>query len=120
MTRRTDRVGGLLRQEISRLLTQQLKDPRLGVLVSVTQVEMSPDLQYASVGISVMGEPEQQREALKGMESASGFLRRELRHRLRLKYVPHLRFALDTSLQEGDRLLSVMDRVRTEEVHPDV
>ena len=115
MTRRTDRVGALLRQEISRLLAGQLKDPRLDLLLSVTRVDVTVDLQYASVGISVLGNPTQQQEALQGMESASGFLHRELRSRLRLRRVPQLRFALDTSIQEGTQLLDLMERVRSEE-----
>jgi ribosome-binding factor A len=116
MTRRTDRVAGLLRQEISQLLRERLKDPRLRALVSVTHVEPSADLQYASVAISVLGNPEQQQEALEGMESSAGFLHRELRNRLHIRPVPRLRFVLDTSLQEGDRIQAIMDRIQSEEV----
>ena len=116
MTRRTDRVAGLLRQELSQLLVDRLKDPRLEALVSITQVKLTTDLHHASVGISVLGTPDEQREALQGLESSAGFLHRELRQRLRLRPVPSLRFVLDTSLQEGDRVQALMDRLRAEEV----
>ena len=115
MTRRTDRVAGLLRQEISQLLLGRLKDPRLKGLVSVTRVEPSVDLHYASVAISVLGNPDQQREALQGMESSAGFLQRELHRRLRLRPIPRLRFELDTSIEEGDRIQAIMDRLQVEE-----
>ncbi len=117
MSRRTDRVGGLLRQEISRLMAEQLKDPRLAALVSVTWVDVSPDLHYASVGISVLGTAEQQQDALHGMESAAGFLHRELKGRLRIRHIPTLRFSLDTSIEEGTRMLDLMDRVRAAEAN---
>ncbi len=116
LNRRTDRVAGLLRQEISRLLMERLKDPRLEALVSITWVKISPDLRHASVGISVLGSPDRQQEALQGLESSAGFLHRELRQSLRMRSVPRLRFILDTALQEGDRVQVLMDRLLTEEM----
>ena len=114
MSRRVPRVGELLQQEISRILSEELRDPRLKPLLTVTRVDVSPDLQHASVAVSVLGTPQEQQVALEGMESASGFLRRQLGHRLRLRHVPSLRFILDTSMAEGQRMLSVMDQLRLE------
>lgn len=116
MTRRTDRVAGLLRQEISHLLQGRLKDPRLGALVSITHVVPSPDLKYASIGISVLGDPDKQKATLLGLQSSAGFLHRELHQRLRIRPVPHLRFTLDTSLQDGDRMQVLMDDILSREV----
>ena len=114
MARRVDRVGELLREELSRLLTEDLRDPRLRTLVTITRVALSADLQHATVAISVMGGPEESKEALEGMVSATSKLRREIGQRLQLRYVPELRFTLDTSLEEGDRVLAIMDRLREE------
>ena len=96
------------------MLLEELNDPRLRTLVTVTFADVSPDLQHATVGISVMGPEEQRQEALQGMQSAAGFLQRALAGRIRMRNTPRLRFVLDTSMEEGDRLLAVMDRIQAE------
>lgn len=108
MTRRLDRLNGLLRREISDLVAHTMKDPRLGAMVSITRVDTSVDMRYARIYVSVMGESQAKKDALRGLESASGFLRRSLRERLRTKNTPELRFLLDESIQEGARVLEVM------------
>jgi ribosome-binding factor A len=108
MTRRIDRINGLLRQEISYLLARELKDPRLSGLVSITQVETSVDLRHARVFVSVLGSREEKEAALRGLTSASGFLRRELRERLSLKYIPELKFVLDESIERAAQVLRIM------------
>ena len=114
MTRRTDRINGLLRQEIGNLLLHDIQDPRLGRLVSVTQVVVSPDLRHARVFVSVMGADQEKREALRGLEAATPYLRRELSARTLLRVVPTLRFMLDDSIEQGDRVLRLMDRLATD------
>lgn len=112
MSRRTDRINGVLRQEISQLLSRQIKDPRLRGVVSITQVETASDLRSAQVYVSVMGDQETKRLALEGIQSAATFLRRELRDRLTLRYTPFLKFSLDESLERADQVLHLMDRIR--------
>ena len=111
MTRRTDRVNGLLRQEISNLLSRELNDPRLSGVVSITQVKTSSDLRYATVYVSVMGKREEKDMALEGISSATGFMRRELRGRVSLRYIPELKFILDESLDNADRIFGLMDSI---------
>jgi ribosome-binding factor A len=111
MTRRTDRINGILRQEISQLVSRDLNDPRLSGLVTITRVETSEDLHYAKVFVSIMGDREAKDTALQGMGSASGFIRRELRSRLTLKQVPELTYYLDESLDEAEHILKLMDKV---------
>ena len=111
MTRRTDRVNGLLRLEISQLVSRELSDPRLSGVVSITQVDTSGDLRHARVFISVLGTKEKKEQALKGIHSASGFIRRELQGRLSLKYVPELSFQLDQSMEDAEHMLDVIDRI---------
>jgi ribosome-binding factor A len=115
MSRRADRLGGLLQQEISRIVSERLRDPRLEGLLTVTRVELSADLQQADVFVSFMGGVQERQEAIRGMESAVGYLRRELGRRLHLKLVPRLRFMLDNSLEEGSKMLSLLERTRSRE-----
>lgn len=111
MSRRADRINGLLRQEISLLLSREIKDPRLDGVVSITQVQTSSDLRNARVFVSVLGSSEDKAEALNGIQSAATFLRRSLRDRLKLRYVPFLKFALDESIEDADTVLRIMDGI---------
>ena len=109
MSRRTSRVSELLREEISDLVQRDLKDPRLeGAFLSITEVEVSPDLRTADVFVSHLGSPEERDEALAGLQSASPWLERELRRRLRMRRTPSLRFQFDPSIERGARLASTI------------
>ena len=119
MSRRIDRVNELLRQEISRLLALQIKDPRLGGVISITRVSTSNDLRAAQVYLSVMGDETTKSAALDGIRSAAAFMRRELRRRLTLRNTPFLTFNLDDSLEEADHILGIMDRIRHDD-HSDL
>ncbi len=112
MSRRADRINGLLRQEISVLLSREIKDPRLSGVISITQVETSSDLRNAHVYVSVMGDEDTKSAALDGIKSAATFLRRSLRDRLKLRYVPFLKFSLDESIEDADSLLRMMDSIQ--------
>ncbi len=114
MTRRADKINGLLRQEISLLLSREIKDPRLNGIISITEVQTSSDLRNARVFVSVLGDQDTKEAALDGIQSAASFLRRSLRDRLKLRYVPFLKFALDESIENADALLRVMDRLQDE------
>ena len=114
MSRRVDRINGLLREEISRLLLRELKDPRLSGLLTITQVRTSSDLRNAKVYLSVLGNDEANTTALQGIQSAATFLRKQLRERLRLKYVPFLTFEIDDSMETSDHIFRLMDQARQE------
>ncbi len=109
MSRRTERVGEQLREEIARLLREEISDPRIGLL-SVTRVDVAPDLSHALVFWSALEggaqAPLERVEA--GLESAAGFLRRQLAARLQLKRTPELRFRHDPSLTLGTRTLALL------------
>ena len=109
MPRRIDRVNELLRSEISFLIARQIKDPRVAGVISITEVSASSDLRSARVYVSVMGGDTDRREALEGIRSAASFLRRELRERVNLRHTPHLTFQLDDSIEEGDRVLRLIE-----------
>ncbi len=110
-SRRRDRVGSLIQRELSEILQRAIKDPRLA-LCTVTHAEVSADLKYVDVKVSVIGDAEQKDNAIAGLKSATGFLRREIGRRLTLRYSPELRFALDDSvdhLMKIDELLKSAD-----------
>lgn len=111
MTRRTERISSLLRQEISELLQSQVNDPRLSSFISVTKVLVSPDLRHAKVLVSILGTEEQKNEVLSGFAAASGFLRRELAHRLVLRRIPELSFHADDSIERGARVLKLINQL---------
>lgn len=113
MTRRIERLNDLIREEISELLRRQVKDPRLGGFVTVTEVRTSADLREAKVFISVMGDEQEKKQALEGLTSASGFFRRALAARLSLRHIPQLSFCQDDSIERGAHLLELIDRVST-------
>ena len=112
MSRRTERVNDLIRDELSELLLREMNDPRLTAgLISITRVDVSPDLANARVFVSVMAEPEEQKQAMKALESAGGFMHRELKKRLDMRKVPFLNFRLDTSIAEGAEVLTLLNKV---------
>ena len=106
---------GRINEEIQRELSGQLrrlKDPRVSQvgLVSITRVDTTGDLRYARVYISVLDKA-QEKEVLKGLKSAAGFLRRELGHALQLRYTPELQFIGDNSIQHGAHILEMLRQV---------
>jgi len=115
MTRRTERIQELIREELSDLIMRDLRDPRLEGLISLTRVEVSPDLSNARIFVSVMSETADPPEAIKALQSASGYLHKELVHRLEMRKVPFLHFRLDTSISEGAAVLAHIDQARRED-----
>ena len=115
MNRRIDRVNGLLRDEISLLLSRQVKDPRLTGVISITQVNTSHDLRSARVLLSVMGDTEDKQQALQGIQSAAAYIRKELRDRISMRHVPFLSFEVDTSIEDADQVLNMMDQLLEEQ-----
>ncbi|UCB43559.1 MAG: 30S ribosome-binding factor RbfA [Dehalococcoidales bacterium] len=112
-----ERVNSLIRQEISELLRCQVKDPRLDTFITVTAVDTSSDMRHAKVFVSRLGGQEDKHKTLGVLASAAGFFRRELAARLKLRRVPELNFQWDDSLERGDRLLQLIDRVTEDEDH---
>ncbi|MFH1008660.1 MAG: 30S ribosome-binding factor RbfA [Candidatus Latescibacterota bacterium] len=108
--KRADRVNDLLQEEIS-LLIRKLKDPRIG-FVTITGVEVTQDLRYAKIFVSVMGDDETLRaQTLEGLHSAGGFLRRELGRLLTLRRIPELSFRYDDSVERGTRMDALLRNI---------
>jgi ribosome-binding factor A len=115
MSFRPERLSEAIKKEVSELLTEELKDPRIG-FVSITSVEVSKDLRYASVFVSVFGEPDKRKASLEALQKAQGFIRGELAKRIRLRYTPEINFKLDESIERGSRLITLMNEVRDKDV----
>lgn len=115
---RAERVSDEIRRRLTELIHGELKDPRVSFMSSITRVEMSPDLRYAKVFVSVMGAPEQQQDSINALKHAAGFLRREMGVDLRMRHIPELHFVLDHSLEEGDRVLRLIREVESEHAQP--
>jgi ribosome-binding factor A len=107
-TRRQRQLAELLHEEISTLLQRRAQDPRLKQ-VTVTGVEITKDLKIARVYVSVLGDAEETRSAMAGLEKAAGYLRSQLGASVRLRYVPELSFRLDDSLKQGMHIDQLLD-----------
>src|SRR5262245_7347698 len=115
MSRRTERVNDLIRDELSDLLLREVRDPRLGGLISITRVEVTPDLYNARIFVSIMSPPEEQASAVRALNAAASFFHRELKQRIQMRRIPFLVFRLDTSIEEGARVLAHIDEVSRED-----
>lgn len=104
------RVSDLIRTHLTTLLERKVNDPRLE-MVTITNVAVTPDALRADVHFSVLGGAEAQAEAQAGLESAAGWLRRELGRRLRLRNTPELVFHYDPSLERGEHIASILDQL---------
>ena len=113
-SRRSERVGGQLREEISRAVQRTVKDPRTRG-VTVTDVKLSSDLRYARVYYSVIGEGSRQEEALEGLQSARGVIKREVGRNLQLRHVPDLEFFFDESLGHAEHIDNLLRGLRDSE-----
>ena len=113
MTKRSTRVGDLLQKEISQIIIQDLKDPRLG-FVTVTGVSISDDLKNAKVFVSVLGSREEIEQTFDGLNSAKGFIRSCIGKRVKLRYTPELSFLLDESASYGAHIEDLIRDIKDE------
>ena len=110
---RQGRINEEILRELSGLL-RTLKDPRVSGLVSITHVEVTPDLRYATVFVSRLGTQEELPGCIKGLRSAAGYLRRELSSRLSLRYTPELIFEPDDSITQGVHIMELLEKLSDE------
>lgn len=111
---RTRRVAEQIQRELAEIMRQELKDPRIGI-ITLTDVEVSPDYAHAKIFFTHLGESRQTAETLSGLQHAAGFLRSHLAQRLKLYAVPELHFIYDTSVERGMRLSSLIDQAISED-----
>jgi ribosome-binding factor A len=113
--RRVARVAELIKREVSQLLFSGIKDDRVGTgMVSVTDVDVSGDLQHAKVYVSIYGSDAARAETMAGLKSATGYVRSEIGHRVRLRRTPEIVFVEDRSIERGTKVLSLINRLSQE------
>jgi ribosome-binding factor A len=113
MSYRSNRLAEELKTEISAIIAREVRDPRVG-FATVTEVKVSPDLRYAKVFVSVFGSPEEKQETLAALDRASAFIRRQVGARIRLRYTPEIGFEYDETVEQGDRMMQLIEEIKKE------
>jgi ribosome-binding factor A len=113
-SRRPQRVALQIQHEISLMISRDIKDRRIG-FVTVTGVQVSPDLRHAKVFVSLMGSESEKKESMAALNHAAGWIRHELGQRIRMKFLPELNFLTDTSQDYGERIDKLIDEIREQE-----
>ncbi|AYF07822.1 30S ribosome-binding factor RbfA [Bacillus sp. GX] len=114
MKLRANRVGEQMKKELGDIISRKIKDPRVG-FVTVTDVQVSGDLQIATVYISVLGDEEQKESTLKGLAKAKGFIRSEIGQRIRLRKTPEISFEFDESIGYGHRIDTLLHQINKDD-----
>ncbi|MGL5244134.1 MAG: 30S ribosome-binding factor RbfA [Sarcina sp.] len=110
---RSGRINEEVRKEVSDIIRNDVKDPRLNAMISVTQVSVTKDLRYAKVYISIFDNSEEkQKENFLALKNSAGFVRRELGHRMNLRYTPEILFELDKSIDRGMHIDSLLNKIK--------
>ncbi|MFZ5597902.1 MAG: 30S ribosome-binding factor RbfA [Bacillota bacterium] len=112
MSYRPGRLAEAIKKEISDILMNNIKDPRIG-FVTITLVDVTQDLRYARVYVSVMGGEEQRKVTAEALERATGYVRSEIGRRIKLRYTPEIIFKLDNSIERGTRVIKLMEEVKS-------
>lgn len=108
---RPEKVAHMMRREVADILERKLRDPRVTTTVTVTDVEITPDLSFARIYVTMLGGEETRDAVMDALAHAAGFVRRELGHRLELREVPEIRFQYDASLERGARVDELLRRI---------
>lgn len=111
---RTDRISEEIKKNLSDII-RDLKDPRIPAMTSIVAVEVSRDLRYAKVYVSVLGDEKEKKDAITGLKSAAGFIRREIGERVLLRALPEFSFVLDTSIEHGAHINALLHSVIKDE-----
>lgn len=120
MSRRTERVGSTIQQELAQIMMRELTDPRLAEhMISITRVKVSPDISVADVYVTVMGTPGQQTAALNALKHSAGLMRTKLTKQLALRQAPFLKFHIDENLKKELAVLDLIDKAARENAELD-
>src|SRR4051794_5079499 len=109
MIQRTDRLNSLLKEVISEVIRREVRNPHVNELLTVTRVEITKDLHYAKVFISVIGTPAQKEETLSALQSAAGFIAVNASQKVRMRYFPALNFKIDDSVEKHIRIQKLLE-----------
>lgn len=111
---RVERLQEFIKEELGSIIQRELKDPRVG-FASITAVRVSNDKSHVKIFVSVLGDEQQKQDTMAGLESARGFIRTEIGKRIRLRHTPDIHFVADNSLEEGARIISLLNQISAQE-----
>jgi ribosome-binding factor A len=111
---RTSRLSEEIRRELSSIIQNELKDPRIPMLTSIMRVDVTKDLKYAKVYVSVFGDDEKKQKCIEGLRSAAGFIRKEIGHRIKMRHTPEIIFEIDQSIEHGLHISKVISEINKE------
>ena len=111
MNTRGEKIKKALIKEISQIIQQRIKDPRIEGIISVTDVDLSVDYRYAKVYISIYGSEKQKETVMEAIEESASFIRKEVGKRIRLRHTPELKFCLDETFEKGKKLTDLIDKI---------
>lgn len=111
---RNSRINEEVRKELSDIIRNELKDPRVKAMVSITSVDVTKDLRYAKVYVSIFGKDDEKESTLNALKSSSGFLRREIGNRINLRYTPQILIELDKSIEHGMHIDELLHKIKGE------
>lgn len=112
---RSERVAEEIKKAVSQIINNEIKDPRVSGLISVTKVEMTKDLRHAKIFLSIYGEESEKQKVFEGLKNAEGFIRKELAHRVRMKFFPEISFKIDESIEYGIHIYKLLEEVQKQE-----
>ena len=107
-----------MKREIAEIIRDELKDPRIG-FVTITRVDVTRDLRYAKVFVSVYGKELEKEQSLKVLNNASGFVRKEVGNRIKLRHTPEILFSIDNSIEHGTKITQLLNKINQEEAKKD-
>ncbi|MBM7868986.1 ribosome-binding factor A [Clostridium pascui] len=112
---RAGRINEEVRREVSDIIQRELKDPRVNTMVSVTKVDVTKDLSYAKVYVSIFGDEESKNTTLQALKNSSGFIRREVGHRIKLRVTPQILIELDNTIEQGMHIDEILSKIKKEQ-----
>ena len=105
------RISEEIRKEVSDIILNDLKDPRISGMISITKASVTKDMRYAKIYFSVLGGPEDKKHILEGLKNAAGFIRKEIGHRMKLRYIPEMIFEVDDSIEYGFKISNILKQI---------
>ncbi len=113
--KRLNRISEEIKKVTAEIINYELKDPRINEMTSITRVDVTNDLSYANIYVSVLGDDSEKEKTLEGLESAKGFIRREIGNRVELRHLPEPVFHIDKSIEQGIYISKLIDKVKKED-----
>lgn len=109
---RSGRINEEIKKEVSEIIRNEVRDPRLTAMVSVTRVDVTKDLRYAKVFVSIFGNDEEKKNTLNALKNSSGFIRREVGHRVNLRFTPEITIELDNTIEHGMHINALIESIK--------